>query len=310
MKTSFGAMTGRERLCFVLKYLFMALCVVVALFPIIWVILSSFKTNAEILSNGISLPTHFGFDGYQSALDMAPIFKFFGNSVIVTCCATVLNVLVFAMAGYAFARFRFPCDKLLYMLLSLSLVIPMTALLQPVYSVVNNLGLYDTKAGLILVNTALNMPMSLLILRGAFQIKNLLQVAVGVIFGYFTTFSNYLFSFLPTPDNLLIRLFMMLLSTALIAVGIFFYLPADIMPLAGEGAMKAVADVTHIPFNKVKIGFDVSMVTISLISCLIVLKTLGSVGIGTVIAALLVGMILGVVTKFFGEKRDRLLRLC
>ena len=64
MKTSFGAMTGRERLCFVLKYLFMALCVVVALFPIIWVILSSFKTNAEILSNGISLPTHFGFDGY------------------------------------------------------------------------------------------------------------------------------------------------------------------------------------------------------------------------------------------------------
>ena len=41
MKTSFGAMTGRERLCFVLKYLFMALCVVVALFPIIWVILSS-----------------------------------------------------------------------------------------------------------------------------------------------------------------------------------------------------------------------------------------------------------------------------
>ena len=76
MKTSFGAMTGRERLCFVLKYLFMALCVVVALFPIIWVILSSFKTNAEILSNGISLPTHFGFDGYKSALDMAPIFKF------------------------------------------------------------------------------------------------------------------------------------------------------------------------------------------------------------------------------------------
>ena len=151
MKTSFGAMTGRERLCFVLKYLFMALCVVVALFPIIWVILSSFKTNAEILSNGISLPTHFGFDGYKSALDMAPIFKFFGNSVIVTGCSS-------AVIGMTSDR-----------LSSMSLVIPMTALLQPVYSVVNNLGLYDTKAGLILVNTALNMPMSLLILRGAFQ---------------------------------------------------------------------------------------------------------------------------------------------
>ena len=148
-----------------------------------------------------------------------------------------------------------------------------------------------------------------LILRGAFQIKSLLQVVVGVIFGYFTTFSNYLFSFLPTTDNLFIRLIMMLGSTVLIAVGIFFYLPADIMPLAGEGVMKAVADATHIPFNKVKIAFDVTMVAISLISCLIVLRTLGSVGIGTVIAALLVGAILGVVTKFFGEKRDRLLCL-
>ena len=148
-----------------------------------------------------------------------------------------------------------------------------------------------------------------LILRGAFQIKSLLQVVVGVIFGYFTTFSNYLFSFLPTTDNLFIRLIMMLGSTVLIAVGIFFYLPADIIPLAGEGVMKAVSDVTHIPFNKVKIAFDVTMVAISLISCLIVLRTLGSVGIGTVIAALLVGAILGVVTKFFGEKRDRLLCL-
>ena len=208
MKTSFGAMTGRERLCFVLKYLFMALCVVVALFPIIWVILSSFKTNAEILSNGISLPTHFGFDGYKSALDMAPIFKFFGNSVIVTCCATVLNVLVFAMAGYAFARFRFPCDKLLYMLLSLSLVIPMTALLQPVYSVVNNLGLYDTKAGLILVNTALNMPMSLLILRGAFQsIPKAIEEAAYIDgASYFSTMTRIIFP-MAKPSIITIILF-------------------------------------------------------------------------------------------------------
>ena len=46
---------------------------------------------------------------------------------------------------------------------------PTTALLQPVYSVVNTMGLYDTKMGLILVYTAINMPMSLLILRGTFQ---------------------------------------------------------------------------------------------------------------------------------------------
>ncbi len=150
--------------------------------------------------------------------------------------------------------------------------------------------------------------LQILILRSAFQIKNLLQVVVGVVFGYFTTFSNYLFSFLPTADNMVIRLGMMLVSTVLIAIGIFFYLPSDIVPLAGEGAMKAISDKTNIVFNKVKIGFDISMVVISLIACLTVLRQFGSVGIGTVIAAVLVGAVLGVLTKLFGEKRDMLLQ--
>ncbi|WP_294372869.1 YitT family protein [uncultured Clostridium sp.] len=151
--------------------------------------------------------------------------------------------------------------------------------------------------------------MQIVILRKAFKLKNLLQIIVGVIFGYFTTFSNYLFSFLPTSDNMVIRLILMIGSTVLIAIGIFFYLPADIVPLAGEGAMKAVSDTAHIKFNKVKIGFDISMVVISLVSCLIILKAFGSVGIGTVIAAILVGSVLGIITKFFGAKRDMLLHL-
>ena len=60
-------------------------------------------------------------------------------------------------------------------------------------------------------------------------------------------------------------------------------------------------------FNKVKIGFDVSMVTISLISCLLTLRRLGSVGVGTIIAAVLVGTVLGFVTRLFGVKRDAIL---
>lgn len=150
--------------------------------------------------------------------------------------------------------------------------------------------------------------LQILILRKAFKIKNLLQVVVGVVFGYYTTFSNYLFSFLPTPDNIIVRMMLMLGSTVLIAVGIFFYLPADIIPLAGEGAMKAVSDKTHIIFDKVKIGFDVTMVLISLVACLIVLKAFGSVGVGTVVAAVLVGAILGVINRKFGEQRDMLLK--
>ena len=71
--------------------------------------------------------------------------------------------------------------------------------------------------------------------------------------------------------------------------------------------MKAISDTTNVLFSKVKIGFDVTMVAVSLTACLIVLKKFGSVGVGTVIAAVLVGAVLGVLNNLFGEKRDLLL---
>lgn len=147
----------------------------------------------------------------------------------------------------------------------------------------------------------------ILILRRNFKWINLLQVVVGIVFGYFTTFCNYLATFIPASDNIVLRLLLMLISTVFIAAGIFFYLPADLIPLAGEGVMQAVSEVTHIEFSKVKIGFDCSMVVISVITCLICIHSLGSVGIGTVIAAFLVGINLGVINRAFGVKRDKLL---
>ncbi|MCD8038313.1 MAG: DUF6198 family protein [Lachnospiraceae bacterium] len=149
----------------------------------------------------------------------------------------------------------------------------------------------------------------IILLRKDFKPVNLLQIVVGIVFGKFTTLCNYLANMLPPVDNMGLRIILMLISTILIAVGIFFYLPADIMPLAGEGAMQAVSRITKIEFPKVKIGFDVSMVLISLIVCLIALHGLGSVGIGTVIASFLVGFNLGKLTKKFGAWRDKLLRV-
>lgn len=140
-----------------------------------------------------------------------------------------------------------------------------------------------------------------LILRKNFEIKNLLQIPVGIIFGYFTTFCNYLVSFLPNTDNLILRILMTLASTFFVALGIFFYVPANVMPLAGEGAMLAIAQVTKKPFSTIKIAFDISMVTISLVTCLVLLHRLGSVGIGTILAAFLVGTILKGIQKVLGK---------
>ena len=148
-----------------------------------------------------------------------------------------------------------------------------------------------------------------ILLRRKFQLKNLLQIPVGVLFGYMTTFSNHLMTFLPDPGNIYIRLGMVVISTVLVAIGLFFYVPADIIPLAGEGVMLAVSKVADKAFSTVKIAFDVTMVVISLITCLILIHSLGSVGIGTEIAAVMVGMVLKLITKLFGEARDRRFRI-
>ena len=183
-------LSPKQKAARVFSYLFMALCVLVALFPIVWVVLSSFKTNREILSNGLQLPSTFSFSGYKQALEMAPILKFFVNSLIVSFASTALNVFILAMAGYVFAKKKFRFKNLIFGILSLSMVIPSTALMSPVYTVITKLHLYDTKMALILVYTALNMPISLMILRSAFAAipTDLEEAAYIDGAGFFRTF--------------------------------------------------------------------------------------------------------------------------
>ena len=149
--------------------------------------------------------------------------------------------------------------------------------------------------------------MQILILRKKYKVINLLQIPVGVVFGFFTTFCNYLMSFAPSPQNLAVRIVMLLLSTFFVAFGIFLYVPTALTHLAGEGTMLAVSQVSGIKFSTVKIIFDISMVLISLVLCLVFIHSMGSVGIGTIIAAVLVGLELKLITKVLGTIRNKIL---
>ena len=102
--------------------------------------------------------------------------------------------------------------------------------------------------------------LQIILLRRNFKPVNLLQVAVGIVFGYFTTFCNWCVSFLPEPDGIVLRVILLLLSVVCIALGIFLYMPPDIMALAGEGTIKAISDVSGMAFAKVKVLFDSSLV--------------------------------------------------
>ena len=129
----------------------------------------------------------------------------------------------------------------------------------------------------------------LILLKNDFKKKHFLQVFVGVLFAAFTSLSVALLGFIPSADSFAIALVMSLLSVFFIALGIFFYVPANIIPLSVEGVTQAIAIVTKRPFHTVKICFDVSVVAIALILSYAFLGQFGSVGIGTIIGALFIG---------------------
>lgn len=147
-----------------------------------------------------------------------------------------------------------------------------------------------------------------LLLRKRFKPKNLLQIAVGIVFGLFTSLCNYLVMLIPSSENIFVRIIMLIISIIVVAIGIFFYVPADIMPLAGEGTMLAISQVTGLKFSTVKIGFDITVSLISLVVCLITVHGMGSVGAGTIVSAVMTGVVLKILNKLFEEKRDRLIK--
>ena len=136
---------------------------------------------------------------------------------------------------------------------------------------------------------AILVGIELLLLRKAFKPKHFLQVFVGVLFGAFTSFSVALMGFIPPAGNLIIAFLMSFLSIFLIALGLFFYVPTNIVPLSVEGVTQAIAIVTNRPFSKIKVYFDICVVSTALILSYGFLGEFGSVGIGTILGALLIG---------------------
>lgn len=137
------------------------------------------------------------------------------------------------------------------------------------------------------------------ILKKRFKAKRLLQLINTVMFGYFTGLSLWILS--PMPGLPLdVNFTLLIVSMFLIAAGILIYMPANIAPLPGEGVVEAISLAYNKRFSKVKVCFDTSMVVLSLIICgLFTSDIFGSVNIGTILAAIFIGIIIRYLTELY-----------
>lgn len=131
--------------------LLLCLLSVVIVFPYIWMVFTSFKTNADIMKNPTSLwPEPWTISGYVTAVTKAPFLRWLANSLIVTCSNVVLVVFTSTLIGFVFAKYRFPKKELLFTVILATMMVPAQVTMIPSFLIVNKLGLYNTLGALII----------------------------------------------------------------------------------------------------------------------------------------------------------------
>ena len=151
-------------------YIVMIFTIVISVYPILWVIMSAFKTNAQILGNPFTLPTAFHLAPFISVYTQYNFLVYTLNSFLVASVSTLIALIIYAMGAYVIAKYDFPGKNLFFVLFTLTLLVPGHSKAQPIFSMILALNLYDTKQALILVYLSGGMAMSMFVLKSAFQV--------------------------------------------------------------------------------------------------------------------------------------------
>lgn len=169
-RSPYAGMTPSERrnarLFRTLRNVVIIFFLVLNLFPLLWVFMSSFKTNREILDFALSLPAEFSIKNYIRALEEPGMIQGFLNSAIATTISVILNATVSYMAAYVISRYDFKWLKWLSLLMAFGLLVPINSALIPIKIVMDTLHLSNSILGLGILYAAIQIPMSILILEG------------------------------------------------------------------------------------------------------------------------------------------------
>ena len=151
-------------------YLGLALGLIYAAFPVLWMLFSSIKSNTEIFAVPPRiLPRVFTLDAYRSIFSSPVKVRFFLNSYLVAGAVTLLTLLVAVLAGYSFSRCAFKLKKPLNLFIISTQTVPPITLLIPYFGLVVSFGMYDTYFALIFTYMVFTLPYAILMMTGYFN---------------------------------------------------------------------------------------------------------------------------------------------
>jgi N-acetylglucosamine transport system permease protein len=148
---------------------FLWLWALMVVIPVVWIILTSFKTTREIASTPLSLPESLHWENYASAWTNGNIGNYFINTIQVMVFSVTGTMLLGAMAAYVLARYAFFGSRILYFGFAAGMMFPVFLALFPLFKTLQNVALLNTYTGLVLVYIAYSLPFTVFFLTAFFR---------------------------------------------------------------------------------------------------------------------------------------------
>lgn len=149
-------------------YVFLAFFLLWTLGPMYWSLSASFMNPNDVYDANL-LPAEPTLQAYQRVLFERDFLHFFGNSLFLAVWTTLTTTVISSLAAYAFSRYLFKFRHTLLLLILVPRLVPRISLVVPLYMMLNDLGLLDTRGALMLTYTASSVPLATWILAGFFQ---------------------------------------------------------------------------------------------------------------------------------------------
>ncbi|MDR0594106.1 MAG: carbohydrate ABC transporter permease [Bifidobacteriaceae bacterium] len=146
----------------------LGLWISIVIIPFLWTVMCSFKTTREILTAPLALPERWSLDNYVNAWTEAGVGRYFFNTAIVVGCALVLVMVLGGMCAYVLARFRFRGRMVIYYSMIAAMAFPAFLAIVPLFLLLQDLRLLNTKPGLVAVYVAFALPFTVFFLHSFF----------------------------------------------------------------------------------------------------------------------------------------------
>lgn len=145
---------------------------IISIFPILWILSTSFKLKEDVLKPGISLiPKHATLSNYEHVLSMDNFifWKWLGNSIMIATVTTIVGLFLASTTAYAFSRFEFKGKKALLYSYLVTQMFPGAILIVPLYNIIKNMGLLNSYTGLLIAYSTISLPFCVWMLKSFFD---------------------------------------------------------------------------------------------------------------------------------------------